>query len=78
MIIFALPLLIPVLFIFMFFGMPFIVNDKCSEWIKLYPKYKIFINLLRVLLIITTTFPILTFVLWSLPYIVNSLTILNF
>lgn len=78
MIIFALPLLIPGLFIFMFFSMPFIVNDKCSEWIKLYPNYKISINVLRILLIITTTIPILCFVLWSLPYIVNSLTILNF
>lgn len=78
MIIFALPLLIPFLFVFMFFGMPFIVNDKCIEWIKLYPNYKVSINVLRVLLIITTTIPILFVGLWSLPYIVNSLTILNF
>lgn len=78
MIIFALPLLIPVLFIFMFFSMPFIVNDKCSEWIKLYPNYKIAINVLRFLLIITTTIPILFVLLWSLPYISNALSILNF
>lgn len=78
MIFFALPLLIPSAFIFVFFGMPFIVNDKCSEWIKLYPQYKISINVLRVLLIITTTIPILVVVLWSLPYISNGLTILSF
>lgn len=59
MIVFALPLLIPVAFIFMFFAMPFIVYYKCNEFVENYPGYKTFFNILKVLGVIFTTIPIL-------------------
>lgn len=76
MIIFALPLLIPVAFVFAFFAMPFIVYDKCNKFIESYPNYKILFNVLKVLGVIFTTIPILIVLSYIVPVISNSFSIL--
>ena len=78
MIIFALPLLIPVVFIFVFFCMPFIVNDKCNELIEKHPSFRVALNVLKVLGIIFTTIPILFVLVYIMPFLYNALSILNF
>lgn len=78
MFVFGLVLLAPVLFIIMFLNMPFIVCYKCNELIEKYPNYKIWLNVLKVLGIIFTTIPILSLLVYILPFIHNALSILNF